>query len=87
MLLFFQIIDPLPEIDHSDIDYEPFNKNFYEEHPEIQSLTQEQVAELRNKLGIRVYFCDLVNLNHWYHFTIRIKINCGRFIQTDIMFL
>ena len=64
LLLFFQIIDPLPEIDHSDIDYEPFNKNFYEEHPEIQSLTQEQVAELRNKLGIRVYFCDLANLNH-----------------------
>lgn len=49
-----KVIDPLPPIDHSDIDYEPFEKNFYEEHPEISKLTETEVAELRNKLGIRV---------------------------------
>merc|ERR1712071_280135 len=29
-----KIIDPLPAIDHSTISYQPFEKNFYEEHEE-----------------------------------------------------
>ena len=49
------IIDPLPAIDHSSIQYEQFNKNFYEEHPDITSLNRNQVFELRKKLGIRVF--------------------------------
>ena len=49
-----QIIDPLPPIDHSDIDYEPFERNFYQEHEEIKALTNDQVDELRRTLGIRV---------------------------------
>ena len=48
-------IDPLPPIDHSSIEYKPFNKNFYEEHEEIRSMTESQADELRKKLGIRVF--------------------------------
>lgn len=48
-------IDPLPSVDHSSIEYEIFNKNFYEEHPDIASLNQEQIFKLRKKLGIRVF--------------------------------
>ena len=54
MCVFIQIIDPLPPIDHSEIDYEPFTKNFYEEHEEIANLSQQEVNDLRNKLGLRV---------------------------------
>lgn len=49
-----KIIDPLPPIDHSTIEYEEFEKNFYIEHEEISSLTPDKVQELRNTLGIRV---------------------------------
>ena len=54
--LFFQLqmIDPLPPIDHSEINYAPFEKNFYEEHEEVSKLTDQQVEELRSKLDIRV---------------------------------
>lgn len=31
-----KIIDPLPPIDHSKINYEPFEKVFYQEHEEIE---------------------------------------------------
>ncbi|XP_069110146.1 LOW QUALITY PROTEIN: ATP-dependent RNA helicase DDX42-like [Argopecten irradians] len=49
-----KMIDPLPPIDHTEIDYKKFEKNFYQEHEEISKLTQSQVDELRNKLGLRV---------------------------------
>ncbi|XP_062481134.1 ATP-dependent RNA helicase DDX42 isoform X2 [Pezoporus occidentalis] len=49
-----KIIDPLPPIDHSEIEYPPFEKNFYDEHEEITSLTPQQVVELRHKLNLRV---------------------------------
>lgn len=49
-----KIIDPLPPIDHTEIEYKPFVKNFYAEHPEISSLTDQQVRELRQTLGIQV---------------------------------
>ncbi|KAI4456269.1 rna helicase [Holotrichia oblita] len=49
-----KIIDPLPPIDHSVIDYKPFQKNFYTIHPEIQALTNAKVHELRKMLGISV---------------------------------
>ena len=48
-------IDPLPPIDHSTIEYESFNRNFYEEHEEIKSLNWDQVNQLRKTLGIRVF--------------------------------
>ncbi|XP_072568816.1 ATP-dependent RNA helicase DDX42 isoform X2 [Paramormyrops kingsleyae] len=49
-----KIIMPLPPIDHSEIDYPPFEKNFYNEHEELSTLTGIQVVELRQKLNLRV---------------------------------
>ncbi|XP_077415390.1 ATP-dependent RNA helicase DDX42 isoform X2 [Vanacampus margaritifer] len=49
-----KIILPLPPIDHSEIDYPPFEKNFYNEHEELSSLTGIQVVELRQKLNLRI---------------------------------
>ncbi|GFO07754.1 ATP-dependent RNA helicase ddx42 [Plakobranchus ocellatus] len=49
-----KIIDPLPPVDHSDFDYQPFERNFYTPHEEIDALTEQQVDELRRKLGIKV---------------------------------
>ncbi|XP_073539197.1 ATP-dependent RNA helicase DDX42 [Phyllobates terribilis] len=49
-----RIIDPLPPIDHTEIEYAPFEKNFYEEHEEITSLTPQLIVDLRNKLNLRV---------------------------------
>ncbi|XP_013886846.1 ATP-dependent RNA helicase DDX42 isoform X3 [Austrofundulus limnaeus] len=49
-----KIIMPLPPIDHSEIEYPPFEKNFYNEHEELSSLTGVQVLELRQKLNLRV---------------------------------
>ena len=51
---FLQVIDPLPPIDHSEIKYAPFEKNFYAEHEDIRSLSNDQVNELRHKLGVNV---------------------------------
>lgn len=47
-------IDPLPPIDHDDISYKPFEKNFYVPHEEINNLSRSQVEELRSHLKIRV---------------------------------
>jgi len=49
-----KMIDPLPPVDHDDIDYAKFTKNFYEVHEEIRNLSIAQVDQLRTKLGIRV---------------------------------
>lgn len=54
-------IDPLPAIDHSAIEYEPFEKNFYVVHEEIRSLTEDQALELRAKLGLRVSGASLTH--------------------------
>ncbi|CAG9806637.1 unnamed protein product [Chironomus riparius] len=47
-------IDPLPPIDHSEIKYASFEKNFYVIHDEIAALTKVQKDDLRHKLGIKV---------------------------------
>lgn len=49
-----RIIDPLPPIDHSVIPYQPFQKHFYNEHPEIANLTDQQVVELRKTFDLTV---------------------------------
>lgn len=49
-----KIIDPLPAIDHSTINYQPFEKNFYEEHEEIKNMTLTQVTELKETLCLKV---------------------------------
>jgi len=47
-------IDPLPPIYHSEIEYEPFERNFYTPHEDIAHLDEEQVRELRRTLGVKV---------------------------------
>lgn len=47
-------VEPLPSIDHSTINYDPFERNFYKVHPEIDKLSQEMSEELRTKLEIKV---------------------------------
>jgi len=47
-------IDPLPALDHSAITYQPFAKNFYEEHPDIVGLSKIQVIDLQQKLNVKV---------------------------------
>lgn len=54
-------IDPLPPVDHSTIEYKPFEKNFYIAHEEIARLTKEQVKTLRETLGIKVTGADAPN--------------------------
>lgn len=47
-------IDPLSAIDHSAIKYEPFDKDFYDEHPDISQLSRDEVDALRKTLEIKV---------------------------------
>ncbi|XP_058832489.1 ATP-dependent RNA helicase DDX42 [Topomyia yanbarensis] len=47
-------IDPLPQIYHSEIEYEKFEKNFYIPHEDIIALSQSKIYELRKTLGVRV---------------------------------
>ena len=49
-----KMIEPLPIVYHSEIDYPDFEKNFYREHEAISNLTDEEVQNLRGKLNIRV---------------------------------
>lgn len=47
--------DKMGVVDHSTISYPPFRRNFYIEVPELQRMTDEQVAEYRRTLdGIKV---------------------------------
>ncbi|KAL3688731.1 hypothetical protein R1sor_015040 [Riccia sorocarpa] len=52
-------IEPLPHLDHDDIDYEPFNKDFYEESDAISGMTEEEVTSYRNSLSINVSGFDV----------------------------
>lgn len=49
-----KIIVPLPAVDHSEIDYPVFEKNFYIEHEEISKLSSHEIQELRRKLALKV---------------------------------
>lgn len=37
-------IEPIPALDHSSIDYEPFNKDFYEEKPSISGKASRELV-------------------------------------------
>ncbi|XP_011079538.1 DEAD-box ATP-dependent RNA helicase 24 isoform X1 [Sesamum indicum] len=52
-------IEPIPALDHSLIDYEPFNKDFYEEKASISGMSDQEVAEYRKSLAIRVSGFDV----------------------------
>ena len=49
-----KLIDPLPMIYHSEINYAPFERNFYTEHAEIKALSSAAVVDLRRRLNLRV---------------------------------
>ena len=49
-----KVIDPLPPVDHSTIQYQPFEKNFYEEHDDIKAQSDDKLAELVQTLGLKV---------------------------------
>ncbi|XP_062143248.1 DEAD-box ATP-dependent RNA helicase 24 [Alnus glutinosa] len=52
-------IEPIPPLDHSEIDYEPFNKDFYEEKDSISGMSEQDVAEYQKSLAIRVSGFDV----------------------------
>ncbi|XP_059311790.1 DEAD-box ATP-dependent RNA helicase 24 [Lycium ferocissimum] len=52
-------IEPIPALEHSEIDYEPFNKDFYEEKPSISGMSDVEVNEYRTSLAIRVSGFDV----------------------------
>lgn len=41
-------------VDHATVDYPPFRRRFYIEVPEIQRMTEEEVAAARKTEGIKV---------------------------------
>lgn len=52
-------IEPIPALDHSEIDYESFNKDFYAESPSISGMSEQDVADYRTSLAIRVSGFDV----------------------------
>eukprot|EP00050_Salpingoeca_kvevrii_P001748 m.178222 g.178222 ORF g.178222 m.178222 type:complete len:678 (+) comp10446_c0_seq13:1-2034(+) len=52
-------VPPLPAVDHSTIKYEPFCKDFYEEHEEVAALNSQAVYELRDSLNVRATGLDV----------------------------
>ncbi|XP_039003042.1 DEAD-box ATP-dependent RNA helicase 24-like isoform X2 [Hibiscus syriacus] len=52
-------IEPIPALDHSSIEYEPFNKDFYEEKALVSGMSEQEVAEYRKSLAIRVSGFDV----------------------------
>ncbi|KAJ6794219.1 DEAD-box ATP-dependent RNA helicase 24 [Iris pallida] len=52
-------IEPIPALDHSTIEYEAFNKDFYEEKPSVSGMSDEEVAEYQRSLAIRVSGFDV----------------------------
>ncbi|KAM7495790.1 hypothetical protein LguiA_020204 [Lonicera macranthoides] len=59
ILLDRKKIEPIAALDHSSIEYEPFNKEFYEEKPSISGMTEQDIIDYRNRLAIRVSGFDV----------------------------
>lgn len=55
-----RIIDPLPPVDHSEIEYAPFEKNFYAIHEEIKAMNKDQVWKLRKGIHICKIYKKLI---------------------------
>uniref|UniRef100_A0A7S3GI67 RNA helicase n=1 Tax=Palpitomonas bilix TaxID=652834 RepID=A0A7S3GI67_9EUKA len=49
-----KFVEALPPLDHSTIEYETFNKEFYQECKEIAALSEAEVAMRRRKLDVRI---------------------------------
>lgn len=46
-------IEALPALEHGAIEYEPFNKEFYEEHKEVAALTAAEVDATKREMGLK----------------------------------
>ncbi|KAJ1926498.1 ATP-dependent RNA helicase ddx42 [Tieghemiomyces parasiticus] len=44
--------EPLPPVDHSQINYPPIDWSFYKEHPDVAAQTAEEIEEFQNKCGV-----------------------------------
>ncbi|KAF6143353.1 hypothetical protein GIB67_001297 [Kingdonia uniflora] len=53
------VIGPIAPLDHSCIDYELFNKDFYEERASISEMSEQEVADYRRSLAIRISGFDV----------------------------
>ena len=47
-------VEPLPRVNHDEMDYEPFDKDFFEPHEDVLALTEEEVTKIRNDLSMHV---------------------------------
>ena len=47
-------LETIPEVDHSQIKYTEFKKDFYQEHPAISAMSSTEVSELRRTMGVSV---------------------------------
>ncbi|PSC72915.1 DEAD-box ATP-dependent RNA helicase 24 [Micractinium conductrix] len=54
-------IEALAALDHGGVQYSDFNKDFYEEAPEVAAMPPQEVAEYRRQLGVRVSGFDAPN--------------------------
>ncbi|ONK63211.1 uncharacterized protein A4U43_C07F12540 [Asparagus officinalis] len=52
-------IEPIAALDHSSVEYDAFCKDFYEEKPSISGMSDQDVAEYRKSLAIRVSGFDV----------------------------
>ena len=49
-----KLIEPLPRVNHDELDYSPFEKNFYRVHSDVTKLSPKEVYALRECYGLRV---------------------------------
>ncbi|CAN8314454.1 unnamed protein product [Cochlearia groenlandica] len=52
-------IEPITALDHSSVDYEPINKDFYEQVESISGMSEQETSDYRKSLGIRVSGFDV----------------------------
>lgn len=49
-------VPSIPPLDHAQIEYEPFEKDFYKAHPEITAMAYDEVKKARKTLRMPVHF-------------------------------
>ncbi|ESQ49111.1 hypothetical protein EUTSA_v10022167mg, partial [Eutrema salsugineum] len=59
--------EKLSLVDHSEIEYKPFRKNFYIQANDISKMTEEQVSAYRKELELKVHGKDVPRpVKSWY---------------------
>ena len=75
-------VDPLPPVDHSNIEYDEFNKDFYQEAKEITALTPAEVQQTSLLMSIAVALA--LTLQHLASMH-RIRGLCLQLLDQNIM--